>query len=333
MEIGEVVENLLSSLAQSNTELMYAIDDFLEDKSPIKDILSNYIYSISDSMLKKYLEDDKYWHLRKGYSELEQKKQISAYILSDEIDKYRFNYLMELNGIPFPYDKISNDIEYDEHYLIPYSEKIHSGALHVDGMSYSLMPSIQGKNSMYWTYEFLPFLCKYGRVSVRLDPFMKIATKDYSSMMYKAYMYGRELDWERINSLRGFEEVKWISCDRLFASDFTTGAFWERRKDGIHFICEEIPKEDIIDRRGSRYFHSIYDPEQEVFTHIDGAIRLFTQDEYLNRMNMHVRKCGKVGKRIKLFKIDGAVPRALWVDLIVKFFFWNTDISNYFAKT
>ena len=88
---------------------------------------------------------------------------------------------------------------------------------------------------------------------------------------------------------------------------------------------------ETCNTRGSRYFHSIYNPQDEVFIHADGAIRFYTQDELSGRKTTHVRRAGKTGKRVKVFQLDGVIERDAWTTLACAFFVWNEDVMSYFG--
>ena len=68
-----------------------------------------------------------------------------------------------------------------------------------------------------------------------------------------------------------------------------TDLVWSPGKDGVHFTCEEVPKLATCTVRGSRYFHGIYIPGKHSFTHCDGAIRVYSAQELVDRHQAHVR--------------------------------------------
>ena len=65
--------------------------------------------------------------------------------------------------------------------------------------------------------------------------------------------------------------------------------------------------------------------------HIDGAIRIYDKNEWENRQKTHVRKSGKIGKRIKVFRVNADVSRETLGVLCSNFFIWNFDIARYFG--
>jgi hypothetical protein len=111
-------------------------------------------------------------------------------------------------------------------------------------------------------------------------------------------MYGRPLDWERLRTLRVPEHGRWFPDSLSHKSEFTDFC-WDPRRDGVHFVGEEVPKSEFCTSEPSRYLHAIYNPTSEQIQHFDGALRIYTTKEIGNRHQLHVRNGGKVGIREK----------------------------------
>lgn len=167
---------------------------------------------------------------------------------------------------------------------------------------------------------------------IRLDPFLIREEKYFRNMEYRAWWYGVPLNWKRIINLKQDEHRRAGPDDNTRKDIAYTDLVWSPRGDEIHFICEEVPSDNYINLRGSRYFHAIYLPKRDIFRHIDGALRIYSSDEWQRRRNDHVRNIGKIGKRIKIFKLDGDFPREVFCDLIPAFFVWNNDIYKYIKE-
>jgi hypothetical protein len=146
--------------------------------------------------------------------------------------------------------------------------------------------------------------------------------------MFRMFAYGRPLDWDRIATLRGEEFVRWLPDELTFPIDSAyTDLVWSRRDDGVHFECEEVPN---ATSRAARYFHSIYDVDNRTIIHADLALRFYTPDELLARKQEHLRKLSKVGQRIKLFRVDGAIEPEVWSGLVAGAFVCHNDVQRYF---
>jgi len=152
-------------------------------------------------------------------------------------------------------------------------------------------------------------------------------------MEYKMWVYGRELDWQDIRSLKEDRHMRW-QPNHGFQSDVEfTDLVWSPRDNEIHFICEELPKKELSCIRGSRYFHSIFIPDNPRFIHCDGAMRIYSTQEIEQRYTTHVRNIGKIGKRVKIFQTDFDIPTIGWASLASAFYVWNMDIETYFSES
>ena len=200
--------------------------------------------------------------------------------------------------------------------------------------AFEILPSIAtSTNSMYWALKNLFKLTTRGEIKIRLDPLMINQASTYRPMEYKMLVYGKELDWRDIGSLKEDRHMR-LQPNYGFQYDVEfTDLVWSPRGNEIHFICEELPKINANCIRGSRYFHSIYRLGECRFIHCDGAIRIYTTQEIEERHNVHVRNIGKIGKRVKIFQTDFDIPRIDWVSLVSAFYVWNMDAENYFKES
>jgi hypothetical protein len=320
-----VDQKLVEYLSHENIELGWCLKDYLNVDNSNSNLLEEFIESISDELITEY----NMTKLNKNIA----KEKIAIIILHKTIQEERIKYLKYNNDLPTPYDKLTGLINFDENYLINTDNLSYSrGVLKISDYVYHVMPSLQQKNSMFWTFIELDKISEYSSVSVRLDPFMYQHKDDHRIMINKMYVYGVPVDWKRINTLKGTIHAKWQADKPESSSYLFTEIVWDRRRDGVHFVCEETPNKSNVYLRGSRYFHAIYNPERKVFTHTDGAIRIYDSIELTQRDLVHVRNSGKIGKRVKIFKIDGDIKREDWCCLVSTFFVWNQDIYNYFKE-
>lgn len=112
-----------------------------------------------------------------------------------------------------------------------------------------------------------------------------------------------------------------------------TEIMWSRRS-GIKTIqIEELaPREHrrlSPEQISNRYLHSRWDPEQDAFVHLDGALRSYTAEEYERRLATDLKKADKASGYEKLFRIDGRLPIDTWSTLVGKFFADNELVMEY----
>lgn len=86
----------------------------------------------------------------------------------------------------------------------------------------------------------------------------------------------------------------------------------------------------------ARYLHAEFDLETNCFRHFDGAIQLFTEEEYFQRrdsdFNMTIKSPAHIKARSKkVFKINGPLKTAYWVEFCCHFFAANPLTFEYFS--
>lgn len=233
---------------------------------------------------------------------------------------------------PVPYaNPALAGVDVSEDDLVPLSAFSMSGSrLARNGYAFSMVSPLQSPNSQYWILQAICQLGLVNQTSVRLDPLLHRSADDFPAMGYRMWWYGRELDWIRIASLRVEDHGRWLPGPLSTKAQFIDYV-WTPRNDGIHFRCEEIPTAEEVQERGSRYVHAIYSPASSCVTHLDGSIRIYTEEELAERTHSHVRSSGKVGKRIKTFRISGQLDRQALADICIGYFVWSFDVARYFG--
>lgn len=127
----------------------------------------------------------------------------------------------------------------------------------------------------------------------------------------------------------------------FFADAYCLDIKWSQ-DDGIKsFQALEIKTADIrIEVDGhhyfpARYLHAEFDIATNCFRHFDGAIQLFTEEEYFQRrdadFNMSMKNIAHIKARSKkIFKINGSLKKEFWVELCYHFYTGNPLIFEYF---
>ena len=234
---------------------------------------------------------------------------------------------------PAPYDLPAiADVPVDADHLVPLSAFQYDGSrLLRNGYAFGVLTTTAAPNSSYWLLGTLYSQELDARASVRLDPLLFGPEDQFPAMFYKMWMYGRQLDWERLRHLRQPEHGRWLPSSLSHESEFTDFC-WAPRPDGIHFLGEEVPKAQSCGCEPSRYLHAIYNPTSETIDHFDGAIRVFAPEEIGHRHSLHVRSGGKLGVREKVFRTDEPIHRDAFSVVAQAFFVWNEDVQCYFTQ-
>lgn len=339
-----IPQQIFEYLASEPNGVLSAIEEISSDpRHQLSPYINELLTSIPENLVFGALmsDDYKFIYSDSRFSEEEKYRQTRIWFLrnyiSKEIEKSRFEIIKKQFEFirPEPYNHPAiKDLELDHNYLVPLREfKVEEGVLLRNGFGFAIVPPLQDLNSSYWFTRVLSKPQFYDHVKVRLDPFLVRPSEEFTRKFYKMLWYGKSLDWERIKRLKEDEHGRWESDDSVLGlRDIgLTDYVWAPRDSDIHFLCEELPKETKIELRGSRYFHAIYNPEQENFIHMDGAIRFYSPENYGRRLSSHVRLAGKSGIRIKVFQINSNISRDELNDLILSFFVWNEDVKKYFS--
>lgn len=220
------------------------------------------------------------------------------------------------------------DLQPDRNNLVALSHfSCDRSALERRGYAFIPTPPVHPVNSHFWSSAVL-FRLSPAATFVRLDPLLVVPSSLFRPMFYSMYVYGRDLNWRRLAALRGVEHAQWIP-DNADASDIQhTDIVWRRRDDGVHFECEEVPK--CASERPARYFHAILDSSRLTFIHSDAAVRFYDEHELNERKTCHLKDLGKVGIRVKLFRVDEPLDTITWSTLVAGAFVWNRDLQQYF---
>lgn len=128
--------------------------------------------------------------------------------------------------------------------------------------------------------------------------------------------------------------------DNVFSNLLSTQFYWHIQDGKRTFECEELCDRESISFNdgkdmlwGCRYVHSMLEPETGIPIHLDGAIRIYDEEQILKRIDekTDISKCGKDSKYKKLWRIDNEIPIRQWKQLISAFYRENTLIGEYFG--
>jgi len=331
----EIPNEIVDHFSTSNISTLFLMPETLGQNSKVGEILRE----ISEQLKQISTQDREYqpsWYkeLANLHGDLDVDWVIGHFI-DKAIAMKRLSLLNTGKQSPQikPYDHPDlNGIELDSNNLVKLSEfDVSLGYLKRGSTVFEILPSIANSiNSMYWALRILFRLAEQGEIRIRLDPLMVQESSTYKQPFFEMLVYGKELDWQDIRSLKEDRHMRWRP-DHGWQQDVEfTDLVWSPRGEEIHFVCEELPKKELSGVRGSRYFHSIYIPDNPRFIHCDGSIRIYSTEEIEQRYTTHVRNIGKIGKRVKIFQTDFDIPAIDWVSLVSAFFVWNMDIEGYF---
>lgn len=124
---------------------------------------------------------------------------------------------------------------------------------------------------------------------------------------------------------------------RQFHGLSRTEFWWYTLTDRRSFECEELLDRPSLgvatDQYGCRFVHSILDAEGHLPDHLDGAIRMYTEEEMVSRLDVDISKSGKKTEYTKLWRVDGAIKLAAWKEIVTHHFRDNPEVGLYLGGT
>ena len=126
----------------------------------------------------------------------------------------------------------------------------------------------------------------------------------------------------------------------LFWMDTALNSSGLRKKDAmVQFSMEELPHkaEGSLEQAEktifTRFIHAIFDPEKEIFTHLDGAMRIYEKFDYEDRTShCTLKDCNKSYLKVEIFRIDGEIDYETFRHAVGAFYKWNRMPVEYFES-
>lgn len=130
----------------------------------------------------------------------------------------------------------------------------------------------------------------------------------------------------------------------IFNDVYSLDIMWYTTNQNIKVFQAEEFKIDttMINMNGTyyhpvRYIHAEFDIENGYFRHFDGAVELYTEEEYNLRKDKNFNYNSKDGNEqikpnsTKLFKMNGEISIEIWIEYISHFLSGNPLVMEYFS--
>jgi len=124
--------------------------------------------------------------------------------------------------------------------------------------------------------------------------------------------------------------------DNVFSNLCFTEFGWYVQDEKQTFECEEIiDRPNIKDGDstyyGCRFVHSMLNPVTNLPNHLDGAIRAYTEEKMVERLDISIDKTERNTSYTKLWRIDNDMPVSLWKELITHYYRDNMLVGEYLS--
>lgn len=190
--------------------------------------------------------------------------------------------------------------------------------------------------------ESLLFLVRNPKIKLKIRPdcFRKQPVSDIFPRSELAHWYGRPFSLKWVGELRGEESAE-HGPDDSSLDGHCTQFLWSSKKDSVvQFSMEELPHkaegslEQADERILTRFVHAIFDPAKEIFTHLDGAVRIYDKSDYEGRICcQNLKNCDKSYHKAKIFRIDGEIDYEVFRHVVGAFYKWNRMPIEYFERS
>lgn len=180
---------------------------------------------------------------------------------------------------------------------------------------------------------------QYSNLSLRIHldlDLIGLAGTESGELEY-AYWWGLHFKDDLENIPSGVTRHQNDTYDNLFSNLVFTDFGWYFQ-DGnktleIEEVCDRptIIKPDEVPQIGCRYVHSFLNMKTNLPTHLDGAIRAYSEEKLLARLDVNLDATERDTVYTKLWRIDGDIPVILWKELITHYYRDNHLVGEYFG--
>lgn len=338
--INNKLENLIKHCAQIGESPLFALSNLPKE-------LEEELNKIIEEIKKSDFEGDteKYFHPfspELGYIINEISQELEKKYINTFLD-FEF-YLDNFNNI-FP--QLTGKIEKigDDQGLLKIGDHIIPQRQWADFQGNALFISRSLPGHSNGTLQLSDILFSLGKnpelsLKIRPDCFRFQPTKTASCKVELADWYGKPFNIEWVKDLKT-EEIAEHGPNRTgsLSDGHCTQILWSPRKDqSIHLSIEEIPykAENNLANAGdqifTRFIHGIFNPSTEYFSHIDGAMHIYSCSEYKKRIKENLKSYNKNYLKSKIFRLDGNINIKVLQGIVGSFYKWNWMATEYFQK-
>jgi len=190
-----------------------------------------------------------------------------------------------------------------------------------------------------------PFLSAFQELSgdnvcrrVRLDPdSVGLASAHKMRMEKSLWAHGAPFSDEIPAISDGVHRLVSNETELLFSQVSLTECFWYTRQDFHNFEAEELRDVPGFDEPGQpisykcRYVHSMVPQDTSSPSHFDGAIRSYSEEEMVARLDTDLMRAGRQTRYTKLWRVDGQINIADWKRLFADYFRDNAHVGEYLS--
>lgn len=194
--------------------------------------------------------------------------------------------------------------------------------------SYSLLNNI---NSHF--FESIDKVLQQGiDVWIAIDPDIIGCPESYLPSIELAYWWGPNFSNDLASIPTGVKRGETTEFERIYMGVSATEFWWQsREKEHILEVEElrDVPQNESVSYYGCRYLHCIVNETTKCVEHIDGAIRSYSEEEMILRIDKKIQQVERNTEYTKLWRIDHDIEIGLWKRLVSDYFRDNHLVGEY----
>lgn len=169
---------------------------------------------------------------------------------------------------------------------------------------------------------------------IALDPdLVGLASSYEDNYMEFEYWWGPKFDDDLTSIPLGVTVHKSDERQRYYHGVSELDIWWHEQDGRRTLEAEELRDLPAIGSNGDplygcRYVHTMLNPDGEIF-HFDGAIRAYTEEEMLVRLDNNIMHAGRNTQYTKIWRLDGKIAIELWKKLLSEYFRDNPLMGEY----
>lgn len=177
------------------------------------------------------------------------------------------------------------------------------------------------------------------RPRVALDPDMVGLADSYKPVLEHQYWWGPLFSHDLVSIPAGVTVHAATDRERFYHGVLRTEFFWYSRKGQKILEVEEVrDMESAAPAResgqvptpfGCRYAHAIVNEATGQLIHFDGAVRLYSEEQMLERHDLHIDVAGRDKTYRKLWRVDAPISVEAWKRLLSDYFRDNHLVGEY----
>jgi hypothetical protein len=170
-------------------------------------------------------------------------------------------------------------------------------------------------------------------IRIAVDPDMVGLASTYRERGELEYWWGPKFDDNLASIPTGVTHHEAREYERLFHGISGTQFWWQSRR-GEHILeveeLRDIPSVSANSAQyGCRYAHSIVQETTGQIVHFDGAVRMYSEGQMIERLMVDIAHSGRHTQYTKLWRVDGVIAIPVWKRLLSDYFRDNHLIGEY----